>query len=67
MNRLVPLLLALAACVPLEPAIRHAEVQKAANEGHADDQSLPGAAREIGAANAKAWATQIRYLQGEGE
>ena len=67
MIRLAPLLLALAACVPLEPAQKHAAVQKAANEGHAGDQSRPVEAREIGAANAQAWATQERYLRGESE
>ena len=62
-----PWIVVASACVPLAPAQKHAAVQKAANEGHAGDQSLPVEAREIGATNAQAWATQERYLRGESE
>ena len=65
MTRLILVLALLVGCVPLEPAIRHAEIQEAANAGHAADESLPLEARQIGAANARAWAAQRDYLSGD--
>lgn len=68
MRLLAPPLLALAlltGCVDLDQARSHAAKQKAANEGHAADESLPPAARQIGQVNAEAWAAQEKFLGGE--